>query len=135
MNECEQVEDGMWVDNTPWFCETELPYVQLPTALFTNPAYREISLRAKVCYALLLNRSRTSFLHGWRDDNGDVYVYYSLKSLAEKLNCTESSCTKAYRELEKVKLCRRTRQGQGKPSRVVVCPLIEPFNLRLKNAK
>lgn len=135
MNECGPAEDEMWVDNILWFCKTDLSYIQMPKALFTNPTYRGLSLRAKICYALLLDRAKISHTHGWRDCNGDVYVYYSLKNLAEILDCTESSCTKAYRELENAKLCKRTLQGQGHPARVVVCPVVEPFNLRLKNAK
>lgn len=134
-NEYEFVDRGIWNDDTPWFCDTEFGYFQMPKALFTNSAYRELSLRAKICYTLLLDRAKLSYVNGWRDSNGDIYVYYSLKNLAEVLGCTETSCTKTYRELEKVKLCRRTRQGQGKPSRVVVCPVIEPFNLRLKTTK
>jgi DNA-binding transcriptional regulator GbsR (MarR family) len=135
MNDCKIVQDGMWEDEIPWFYETELSYFQLPKTLFTNRMYRELSLRAKVCYALLLERAKLSYSNGWRDCNGEIYVYYSLKNLAEILDCTESSCAKAYRELENAKLCKRKLQGQGRPARVVVCPVIEPFNLRLKNAK
>lgn len=131
----EVIGEGVWVDDTPWFYETDLSYIQLPKALFTNRMYRELSLRAKVCYALLLERAKLSYSNGWRDRSGDIYVYYSLKNLAEILDCTESSCTKAYRELENAKLCKRKLQGQGRPARVVVCPVVEPFNLRLKITK
>ena len=134
------------------FCEEQIPeellniydepelfsnirYLQLPKALFENPMYRDLSLRAKVCYALLLERAKLSYTNNWRDSEQNIFVYYTLESLAEVLGCTEGRCTQAYRELERANLCKRTRQGQGKPSRVVIYPVVEQFNLRIKTAK
>ena len=131
----EMIEEGVWVDDIPWFCEADLRYIQLPKALFTNPAYRDLSLRAKVCYALILERAKLSYTNNWRDNDHNVFVYYTLESLSRMLGCTESRCTKAYQELENAKLCKWTRQGQGKPSRVVVYPVVELFNLRVKTKK
>ena len=57
---------------------------------------------AKLLYSFFLDRVSLSIKNGWIDDKGRMFIYYSVKSVCEDLNCgTQKSC-KLLDELEKV---------------------------------
>ena len=46
----------------------------------------EHSISAKLLYALLLNRTMLSQKSGWVSEDGNVYVIYTIKQMANDLN-------------------------------------------------
>ena len=94
-------------------------FYQLPQWLF-DPEYKEMSLRAKVVYALIFDRRSLSLENEWYDENGDVYMYFTNQQMMEKLNCSEKTIISSKKELEKYGLIREVRQGINRPNRLYI---------------
>ena len=73
------------------------------------------------------DRSSLSKANGkrWVDNQGNTYIYFTVKELAERFRCSEDKAGKIMKELENYNLIVRTRQGQGKPCRVVVKSVVQ----------
>ena len=60
----------------------------------------EYSINAKLLYALLLGRTQLSQKSGWVSEDGDVYVLYTIRQMANDLNRSERTVKAALAELE-----------------------------------
>ena len=78
----------------------------------------EHSINAKLLYALLLNRTMLSQKSGWVSEDGNVYVIYTIKQMANDLNWSERTVKTALCELENAGLLTRVRQGLTKANRL-----------------
>lgn len=78
----------------------------------------EHSINAKLLYALLLNRTMLSQKSGWVSEDGNVYVIYTIKQMANDLNRSERTVKNALNELENAGLLTRVRQGLTKANRL-----------------
>ena len=59
-----------------------------------------------------------SIKNGWVDENGRVFIYYSVIKICEILNCGTQKACKLLDELETFGALERRRQGLGKPNRL-----------------
>jgi len=100
--------------------EVTLRFYQVPKALFKNPAYKGLSLGAKLMYSILRDRLDVSVKNNWKDENGYIYLTYSLKELLDLLEIDEKTTIKYKKELVKYKLIVDKRVGQGNPNRIYV---------------
>ncbi len=76
---------------------------------------------AKILYTILLDRARLSQKNdGWTDEQGHVFIFFPIKSLAETMHKSEMSVKTALNALEKENLIARKRQGAGFPNRIYV---------------
>ena len=98
----------------------DFAFYRIPKALITEPCYRSVPIDAKLLYGLLLDRMCLSMRNGWLDEQGRVFLYYTIASVQEDLRCGKEKACKLFKELEKADLIERKRQGQGKPSRIYV---------------
>ena len=94
-------------------------FYQLPQWLF-DLEYKDMSLRAKVVYALIFDRRSLSLENNWYDKNGDVYMYFTNQQMMDKLNCSEKTIISSKKELEKYGLIREVRQGVNRPNRLYI---------------
>ena len=78
----------------------------------------EHSINAKLLYALLLNRTMLSQKSGWVSEDGNVYVIYTIKQMANDLNRSERTVKAALAELENAGLIIRVRQGWNRANRI-----------------
>ena len=78
----------------------------------------ECSLNAKLLYGLLLNRTTLSQKNGWVSDEGNVYVIYTIKQMADDLSRSERTVKTALNELEHAGLLVRVRQGWNKANKL-----------------
>ena len=99
---------------------SETTFYRLPKVLFTDSRFRDISLSAKMLYAMLLDRLSLSVRSGWQDEDGSVFVYFKMSEAEEQLDCGHSKMIRLFAELESSSLIRRKRQGQGKPMKIYV---------------
>lgn len=90
------------------------PFVPLPRFMLAG----EYSINAKLLYALLLNRTMLSQKSGWQDEDGRVYVIYTIKQMADDLNRSERTVKTALSELENAGLLSRVRQGWNQANRI-----------------
>ena len=89
-------------------------YMAYPRFLLTT----DISETAKLVYVLLLDRARLSMKNeGWEDEQGHVFIYYTIADLASASGRSEMTVKKA---LEQKNLISRKRQGAGLPSKIYV---------------
>ena len=93
------------------------PYMMYPRFLMGT----EISETARLLYTVLLDRARISQMNrGWTDADGNVYICFPIKALAEVMHKGETTIKNTLAELEKQHLIQRRRQGIGLPSRIYV---------------
>ena len=93
------------------------PYMAYPRFLLGM----KLSETAKLVYILLLDRARLSMTHeGWEDENGHVFIYYTIDALAAATGKCAMTIKDALKKLEEEKLIFRRHQGAGKPSRIYV---------------
>lgn len=95
-------------------------FYQIPKELFVNPYYKNLSLASKLLYSLLLDRLSISMKNEWFDENGNIFLIFSRKEAQEKLNLSDKTATKAFKELVNVKLIYEKRQGFKKNNIIYV---------------
>lgn len=101
----------------------QFSFYRIPRQLITGERFKRLSTDAKLLYGLLLDRMGLSAKNGWYDDQGRVYIYYTLDEIQEDLNCGHEKAVKLLSELDTGKgfgLIERVKQGQGRPSKIYV---------------
>ena len=98
--------------------DSQIPaYMAYPRFLLTM----DISETAKLVYVLLLDRARLSMKNeGWEDEQGHVFIYYTIADLASASGKSEMTVKNALAALEQKNLISRKRQGAGLPSKIYV---------------
>jgi len=98
-------------------------FYRIPKTLFTDQRFKGVSMDAKVLYGLMLDRMGLSVRNGWLDNEGRVYIYFTLEDAVEMLNSGKDKVIRLFKELDKpngIGLIERRKQGQGKPTRIYV---------------
>ena len=95
-------------------------YFRIPKALFQDSRFRQLSTDARTLYGILLDRMSLSAKNGWLDEQGRVYIIYTVREVQESLCCAEHKAVKLFRELEQADLIARKRRGLGRPSLIFV---------------
>ena len=81
----------------------EFSYFRIPRLLITHQRFKNISVEAKLLYGLLLDRMGLSEEHGWYDEDGRVFIYYTVEEIADDLCCGRDKAMKLLAELDKTK--------------------------------
>ena len=79
-----------------------------------------MSTDAKTLYGILLDRMSLSAKNGWLDEQGRVFIIFTIEDVKRALCCADNKATKLLRELEEFGLIERKRRGLGRPSLVYV---------------
>jgi len=112
-------------------------FIRLPMVLMEDEIFESISIEAKVLYSYMLNRMGLSCKNGWIDEDGKVFIYYTIESIKEQFNCASEKANKLIAELDiksGIGLIEKKRQGLGKPNRIYVKDFMSIFNnMELKN--
>ena len=95
-------------------------YFRIPKALFQDSRFRQLSTDARTLYGILLDRMSLSAKNGWLDEQGRVYIIYTVREVQESLCCAEHKAVKLFRKLEQLDLIERKRRGLGRPSLIYV---------------
>ena len=95
-------------------------FFRIPTALFQEQQFQDLSTDAKTLYGILLDRMSLSVKNEWFDKQGRVFIIFTIEDVKRALCCADNKATKLLRELEKFGLIERKRRGQGKPCLVYV---------------
>ena len=93
-------------------------HLQMPRWLFTDSRYMELSLVAKVAYTFLLNRFQLSRLNGWINDDGEVFIVYTRRSLAAEMQVSYHKVIEAMKELSASGLTWERRCGRGDANQI-----------------
>ena len=95
-------------------------FYRIPKALFQEQRFQTLSTDAKTLYGILLDRMSLSAKNGWLDEQGRVFIIFTIEDVKRALCCADNKATKLLRELEEFGLIERKRRGLGKPSLVYV---------------
>ena len=95
-------------------------FFRIPKALFQEQRFQNLSTDAKILYGILLDRMSLSAKNGWRDEQGRVYIIYTVREVQESLCCAEHKAVRLFRELEDIGLVERKRRGLGRPNLIYV---------------
>ena len=98
-------------------------YFRIPRQLITDPRFKHLSTDAKLLYGMLLDRMSLSVKNGWYDEDGRVYIYYTVEEICGDMNCGRDKAMKMLADLDTRKgvgLINRVKQGQGKPTKLYV---------------
>ncbi|MBO6302348.1 MAG: replication initiator protein A [Ruminiclostridium sp.] len=101
----------------------QFTYFRIPRLLITSPRFRHLSVEAKLLYGMMLDRMSLSVKNEWYDEDGRVYIYFTLEEICEDMNCGRDKAMKLLAELDTRKgvgLIERIKQGQGKPTKLYV---------------
>ena len=70
-------------------------YFRIPKALFQDCRFRQLSTDARTLYGILLDRMSLSVKNGWLDEQGQVYIIYTVREVQESLCCAEHKAVQA----------------------------------------
>ena len=84
-------------------------FYRIPKLLFTDSRFAGISTDAKLLYGILLDRMSLSMKNNWHDEQGRVYIIFTLEDIAETLGYKSEKAIKLFNELD-------TKKGVGLPS-------------------
>ena len=94
-------------------------FYQFPQWLL-DKEHERLSLRAKIIYMLIFDRRTLSVKNNWHDQNGEVYVYFTIEEFIEKLSCSRQSVINAKKELQDYGLIKEDQQGMNRPNRIYI---------------
>ena len=93
------------------------PYMVFPRFLLNS----DLSETTKLLYMILLDRTRLSIKNrGWSNNQGHVYIHFTISELADTLSKSEMTIKNSLSALEKADLIYRQRQGIGLPNKIYV---------------
>ena len=99
----------------------QFAFYRVPKMLFAEEKFWNVSTDAKMLYGILLDRMNLSAENGWLDEEGRVYIIFTIGEIKSSLGCAEKKAVKLLDELEKkCGLIERKRQGLGKPNLIYV---------------
>lgn len=114
----------------------QFSFYRIPKLLFTDEHFKMVSAEAKILYGLLLDRMSLSVKNGWLDQEGKVYIIYTVEDIMEALGCATQKAMKLLTELEsKCGLIERKRQGLGKPNLIYVKNFVTAQESKIQNCE
>lgn len=98
-------------------------YFRIPRLLITIPHFKHLSTDAKLLYGMLLDRMSLSAKNDWYDEDGRVYIYYTVEEICGDMNCGRDKAMKLLAELD-------TGKGVGLMERIKHLPPATPHTVR-----
>ncbi|WP_442861167.1 replication initiator protein A [Butyricicoccus sp. AM05-1] len=86
-----------------------------------TPDLKSVSPAGKILYSLMLYRMQLSKSRPeWIDEDGEPFIYYSLKDVMNDISCGEKKALQIFKELEEAHLIRRHSQCQFSTPRIYI---------------
>lgn len=90
-------------------------FITVPKALIYGEKYVGLSMHACILYGLMLDRSRLSEKNGWKDENGETYIFFKIEEICKTFPCSNDKAEKTIGELCSRGLIKKKNTGRGKP--------------------
>ncbi len=98
----------------------QFSFYKIPKVLFTDQRFSSISTEAKIMYGVMLDRVSLSRKNGWIDENGNIYIQFTLAEMMEYFHWSKYKIYEILKELgtdgEGIGLVERKRTGCNKPN-------------------
>lgn len=108
----------------------QFTFYRIPKVLFIDPKFKKLSIEAKLLYGLFLDRMSLSAKNEWFDEQGRVFIIFTIEEIMEALGCAKAKSVGLLKELENISLIERKRQGLGKPNIIFVKNFLEKSNFK-----
>ena len=95
-------------------------FYMLPKAIMKDDLFGELTINAKVLYAMMLDRISLSRENDWIDKDGRVFIFYTIAAIKNDLRCSITTASRLLKELEDFGLIERCRKGLCKPNLIYV---------------
>ena len=102
-------------------------FIRLPIVLIEDERFKGLSIEAKVLYSMCLSRASLSYKNNWIDENGRVYIYFTIEETGQQLACGKNKSISLMQDLEKFGLIKKRRMGQGNPTKIYVKDFMSIF--------
>ncbi|WP_242979573.1 replication initiator protein A [Clostridium cochlearium] len=102
-------------------------FIRLPLVLIEDEKFKDLSIEAKVLYSMYLSRSSLSYKNNWRDEDGKIYIFFTVEETEERLSCGNKKAIKLIKDLEDIGLIKKKRGGQGNPTKIYVKDFMSIF--------
>ncbi len=94
-------------------------YYAVPKFLFDGK-FAKLSSNARLLYAHMRERVAYSIQNKWEDQNGHVYIFFTVKETQNRLHICKNTALKAHKQLIEAGLIEKVNLCFGKPSRIYV---------------
>ncbi len=94
----------------------QFSFIRIPKVLLIEESFSNLSLQAKILYAVLLDRMSLSRRNGWLDSEDRVFIIYQIKEMGEDLGISEKKVRALMKELTDFGLLEKKRRGLGLPN-------------------
>lgn len=94
----------------------QFTFLRVPKALFESERYKGLSGDGIILYSLMLDRVGLSRQNGWTDEQGRVYIYFTIEEIMDTLGCASEKAERLLSRLCNAGLAEKKRQGLGKPN-------------------
>ena len=101
----------------------QFSFYRIPKVLFTDEYFQDLSTDAKVLYGLMLDRMGLSERNRWFDEEGRVYIIFTVEEVATYMNCGRVKCMNLLAEFDMKKgigLIERVKRGFGQSDIIYV---------------
>ena len=101
----------------------QFTFFRIPKMLFSEDEFSSLSSEAKILYGLMLDRVSLSRSNNWRDDQGNVYIIFTIDDMVKILKWSKNKICSLLDELDEkngIGLIERKRRGLGKPNVIYV---------------
>lgn len=104
-------------------------FYRIPKVFVETLYYRRLSTESKFTYAILKDRFELSLKNNWIDENGDVYLIFTIEELQTILGYGNKKVIKIKKELAEYGLLEEVRQGLNKPNRLYLGNVISDLEI------
>lgn len=107
----------------------DYPFIRYPRALIDNPMFSHISIEARTLFAMILDRMNLSTINSDRftDENGEIFIIYTVEEVCEKLGCGNTRALRIFRELETENMIIRKRNNCCMPYKIYITQRFSEF--------
>ena len=78
----------------------QFSFYRVPKVLFTKEQFKDLSPDAKILYGIMLDKLDLSVKNNWTDDQGRVYIIYTIEQIMRDLCCGNKKAGQLLQELE-----------------------------------
>lgn len=101
-------------------------YVKVPMKILNKEPYKsQMTHTSIIAYMYILNRLNLSRINKLFDDEGDIYIYYSVSELQKDLHTSKSTTLKTLKILQDLKLIGYKEKIKGKISKIYVFDIFD----------
>lgn len=101
-------------------------YLKVPVKILNKEPYKSnMTHTSIIAYMYILNRLNLSRNNKLFDNDGDIFIYYSVSELQKDLNTSKATTLKTFKILQDLKLIGYKEKKKGKIPRIYVNDIFE----------